>query len=157
MPELWQITFTKMIKILPGNLLITNKETNEMYLCKVVGTPPLLDIIVGINISTFYKNGDVVKIGPKSPIITEIKANPYGYTFEDGFGIITIKDEVEEILNASKVINIRDKDIMNYRNMILEHGQGADTKFKFSLMKNGYTSVESDSILKQVKHAIKGI
>ena len=74
MPELWQITFTKMIKILPGNLLITNKETNEMYLCKVVGTPPLLDIIVGINISTFYKNGDVVKIGPKSPIITEIKA-----------------------------------------------------------------------------------
>ena len=26
MPELWQITFTKMIKILPGNLLITNKE-----------------------------------------------------------------------------------------------------------------------------------
>ena len=157
MPELWQITFTKMIKILPGNLLITNKETNEMYLCKVVGTPPLLDIIVGINISTFYKNGDVVKIGPKSPIITEIKANPYGYIFEDGFGIISVKDEVEEILNASKVINIRDKDIMNYRNMILEHGQGADTKFKFSLMKNGYTSVESDSILKQVKHAIKGI
>ena len=157
MPELWQITFTKMIKILPGNLLITNKETNEMYLCKVVGTPPLLDIIVGINISTFYKNGDVVKIGPKSSIITEIKANPYGYTFEDGFGIINVKDEVEEILNASKVINIRDKDIMNYRNMILEHGQGADTKFKFSLMKNGYTSVESDSILKQVKHAIKGI
>ena len=146
-----------MIKILPGNLLITNKETNEMYLCKVVGTPPLLDIIVGINISTFYKNGDVVKIGPKSPIITEIKANPYGYIFEDGFGIISVKDEVEEILNASKVINIRDKDIMNYRNMILEHGQGADTKFKFSLMKNGYTSVESDSILKQVKHAIKGI
>ena len=46
---------------------------------------------------------------------------------------------------------------MNYRNMILEHGQGADTKFKFSLMKNGYTSVESDSILKQVKYAIKGI
>ena len=144
-----------MMKIQPGNLLITNKETKEMYLCKVIGTPPMLDIIAGINLSSFYKDGSVVKIGPKSPIITDIKNNPFGYEFEDGLGIISVENPTEEIEKASKIINIKDADIANYKSSIMMYGKDADTKFKFSKMKDGLTALEATALLAQIKSAIK--